>query len=281
MNAVKKRFKGIAFPAWIALLVCVSWACSLPLRPEQEQPSECEITVNGMYDLILELELPEHFSAWGSDEEIVRQGTEFDVNQYFTVLTSLSMEPGYRLDYVYDAYGGNGSPVLYARSDDMEPYATFSEYQKALEGLAGAEEQALLQQGYLAHVIPEDTEEGYFQMAVLYLLGDQFYLQWHANYDDDLIVCDQGHLEEVLEDYVMWIVEYDPDIIENILEGVEEESLEPEITLKEDMAEVSLVFFTKWGGVYRVTYEISREQPYQIEQTDLENLFEYDCGIMF
>ncbi len=281
MNAVEKRFKGIAFPAWIALRVCVSWACSLPLKSEEEDPSDCKITVNGMYDLILELDLPEHFDAWEDDQEIVRQGTEFDVNQYFTVLTSLSMEPGYRLDYVYDAYGGNGSPVLYARPDDVEPYATFSEYQRALDGLAGAEVQTLLQQGYLAHVIPEDTEEGYFQMVVLYLLGDQFYLQWHANYDDDLIVCDQEHLEEVLEEYVMWIAEYDPDDTEDILAGVEEVSLEPAITLKEDVAEVSLVFFTKWGGVYRAMYEISREQPYRIEQTDLENLFEYDCGIMF
>jgi hypothetical protein len=279
MGTFKNKLRTAALVASVAALVCASWACNLPVEPEPDAPSDCEITVDGMYDLILGLELPEHFDAW--DQEAVRNGTEFDVNQYFDILTSLSMEPGYTLDYVYDAYGGNGYPVLYTRADGMQRYATFSEYQQAADGLAGEDAQALLQQGYLAHVIPEDTEDGYFQMAVLYLLGEQFYLLWHANYDDDIIVCDQDHLEKALEDYVMWIVEYDPGDAEDILEGVEDVSLEPEVLLREDVAEVSLVYFTKWGGVYRVTYEISREKPYPIVETNLENLYEYDCGIMF
>ena len=280
MPAIEQKFKALALPASIIVLVLVTWACALPVTPEPDETSAYETAVDGMYDLMLDLDLPEHFNA-GNDQEVVRQGDEFDVNQYFNVLTSLSMEPGYTLDYVYDAYGGNGSPVLYAREAGMERYATFTEFEKTFAGMGNEAEWAFLQQGYLAHVIPADTEEGYFQMAVLYLLGDQFYLQWHANYDDDIVVCDQGHLEKALAEYVEWIAEHDPDDEKDILRGVKNLSLEPEVTLREGVAEVSLVYFTKWGGVFRVTYEISREGPHNIVEVKQENLYEYECGIMF
>ncbi len=53
-----------------------------------------------------------------------KNGSEFDVSQFFTVLEHLSMESGYTLDYVYRFDGMGGSPVLYARPLNQVPYGS-------------------------------------------------------------------------------------------------------------------------------------------------------------
>src|SRR4030042_4088683 len=54
-------------------------------------------------------EVPEHLRQ----ENCIKNGTEFDVNEYFNVMTNLSIEPGYVLDYVYKFEFLGGQPFLY------------------------------------------------------------------------------------------------------------------------------------------------------------------------
>ena len=35
----------------------------------------------------------------------------------------------------------------------------------------------------------EDVEQGYFEYVVMDIMANQFYLFWHANYNDTEIVC--------------------------------------------------------------------------------------------
>ena len=65
---------------------------------------------------------PQHLIDTG-----IKRGDEFDVNGYFTVLTNLSMQGGYLLDYVYISESLGGSPLLYARLDSQAPYASMEE----------------------------------------------------------------------------------------------------------------------------------------------------------
>ncbi len=72
---------------------------------------------------------PDHFGAY----EAKRDGTEFDVNLYFTVLKHLSPPEGYVLDYVYFRCLG-GMPVLYWRKQNAARFSTYGEYDKNAGG---------------------------------------------------------------------------------------------------------------------------------------------------
>jgi hypothetical protein len=87
------------------------------------------------------------------------------------------MQAGYDLDYVYHQDGMGGYPLLYARPADQEPYTTEADY------LAAAADQ----QEYLAFVLPQDNPEGYFEYAAFAMVANQFYLDWHANYNDAVL----------------------------------------------------------------------------------------------
>src|SRR5688500_7420774 len=107
-----------------------------------------------------------------------KQRDDFDVNQYFDVLTHISMQEGYTLDYVYQIDSLGGYLLLYARPVDQPPYASI---------LAIPEGTQLPDFRVLLEV--EDLERGYFERVVLDIMANQFYLFWHANYNDTLILC--------------------------------------------------------------------------------------------
>lgn len=297
--------KMLILPVLVLCVVITSTAFPQAKNQQQFITPTCPTTVAGMSMLTQNLVIPSNFDTW-NDSKIVRLGNEFDVNQYFTILTKLSMEPGYTLDYVYSGMLGNGSPTLYARNIDAERLTTFSEYEQAISG-SGTEVEffwshlgdimndntpvdftlpdkaySLLRYGYLSHVQVEDSEIGYFQLALLYLLGDQFYLQWHAYYDDEAVVCDQYNAYKILDDLENAdISDWSNQQIKQLRAQLLNVTYAPSVTLKDKTAEVQLTYFTKWGGLFRATYLISREAPHMIIPTKPINLLYYHCGIMF
>ena len=220
---------------------------------------------------------PEHLLK----ENAVRTGDEFDVNRYFTVLDHLSMEPGYTLDYVYcyDGSGFAGFPKLYARPDviptksattDTPPTGDQPWYLTCSDVGGSAD-------SYLAHVQVDGTEEGFFQFAVLRLMGGQFYLHWHAGYRDTAVVCDRETVESIISD----------DGISGQPFSAEQKQAAraidpaPVVEMEDDVVTVKVVVFSKWGGFERATFRINRSFPYAILGSEFETLVEYDCGIMF
>ncbi|HET9912603.1 MAG TPA: hypothetical protein VFQ13_11980, partial [Anaerolineales bacterium] len=63
-------------------------------------------------------EIPDHLMETG-----IKRGDEFDANQYFDVLTHVSMRAGYALDYVHQGDSLGAFPMLYARPLNQAPYA--------------------------------------------------------------------------------------------------------------------------------------------------------------
>jgi hypothetical protein len=211
-------------------------------------------------------ELPDHLQQ----ENPQKNGSEFDVNEYFTVLDRLSMEPGYVLDYVYVFNGMGGQPVLFTRREDQPPPATYAEYEAALE--AGDVER-----GRLQRVQIDGSEEGFFQFIVLKEKGGQFYLFWHAYYNDTAIICDPETIDV--------IVSRSGDFGNPFTRKQKREALAidpaPVVEMGEDSVVVQVVVFSDWGGFARGTYEISRRFPHTILDSDFEVLVEYDCGINY
>lgn len=151
----------------------------------------CRQAVDGLASLQQDLPIPDHLVQ----EEAIRSGEEFDPNRYFTVLDRLAMPPGSTLDYVYRFEGGSGFPILYARPVEQAPYRTYAEYVAAL----GEPSIEAARRGFLAGVQADGTPESFVQYAVLRAMGSQFYLYWHAAYNDYTPLCDPQDLQAIID----------------------------------------------------------------------------------
>jgi hypothetical protein len=207
---------------------------------------------------------------------------------------------------------GNGSPVLYARKESFSRFRSFLEYKKSFnEPIKSADDMMIfftylaeimeeepledfsipeeyyktLYYGYISQVITDGTEDGYFQFALLRVIGSQFYLQWHSNYQDKVVICGQVGLEEVLSNLDWWITgipeEGFLDEIRGVLEQARVLELNPTVEIKDDVVVVSFAYFRKWGGVKRMTITMSKEAPHEIISMETETLIEYQIGIVY
>jgi len=196
---------------------------------------EPQAVVNRAASLLGWRGIPEHFTR----ENPVRTGKEFDINKIFTVLKHLSIGEGYTLGYAYRFDFKWGAPVLYARKKGEPRYRTFSEYEEAVR--AGDE---TVRGSYLDRVWTDGTPEDFFEFVVLRIMGRQFYLFWHSNYYDHLIICNPAKLEEVLS-------MPDPPISSDVKDKARNLELTPTVEFEENLVTVTLIVFSKWGGFTR------------------------------
>jgi hypothetical protein len=198
-----------------------------------------------------------------------KDGSEFDVSQYFDVLPHLSMQEGYALDYVYQNDGLGAYPLLYVRPIDQSPFAS----------AADIPENTQLPD-FHDYLDVEDVEQGYFEYVVMDIMANQFYLSWHANYNDLEIVCNRGEVNDIVKDVSSGNFGVAMDLAQQARARTMS-NIEPVVRLTGSVAVVEVITFTKWGGFYRETYTISREVPHTVIDVQQENLVPYDCGVMF
>jgi len=124
------------------------------------------------------------------------------------------------------------------------------------------------------------VERGYFEYVVMDIMAGQFYLFWHANYNDTQIVCNRADVDAIVEQMSSGDFGYAMDAGQQ-KQARALENIEPLVKLTDDTAVVEVIVFTKWGGFYRQTYTINRSFPHTIIDVEGENLVPYDCRIMF
>lgn len=225
--------------------------------------SNCTDPVAGISSLQA-MDIPDYLLETGR-----KQGGEFDVNEYFNVLTHVSMQEGYVLDYVYPIADLGGSPILYVRPVDQAPYASMEDVPENTE-----------LPDFHDYLEVEDVEQGYFEYVVIDILASQFYLYWHANYNDTQIVCNREDVNDIISAVNAGDFGYKLDLAQQTKARAMKD-IEPTVRLTDDSAIVEVITFTKWGGFYRLTYTISRSFPHTISDIKDENLVPYDCGVMF
>lgn len=209
---------------------------------------------------------------------------KFDANKLLGALPRLSLRPGTVLDYVYHRDKLSGAPVLYARSADARPFSSFPELTNAVP-VAPTEGrlQNLWSKGigyYVNSLAADGTEESYFQLVVMYLMGDQFFHFWHDGYHDELIVCAPSVLDALLLRKES-VAEGRYDRQRNLEHAVEKARalpLAPTIVMNRDTVEVSVVIFTKFGGFQRRHYTLGREPPHRVLRERWQELVPYHCG---
>jgi len=259
------KFPVLAIVALIAAML----ACQavFPTQPPPETSDlGCHETIAAVNGLQSNLTLPQYFTQ----ENPTKQGGEFDPNRYFEAFTHLHMQEGYVLDFVYHQDGMGGYPLLYARPVDQAPYATEADY------LAAAPDQP----DYLSFVVPQDSPEGYFEYAAFAVLANQFYLDWHANYNDWQVLCGRDDVDKLIQSFEGEDVFGIPMTAAQKRQARAIEAPQPSVELTAETAIVKMLVFTKWGGFYRRSLTIRRADHFIVDEQD-EPLVEYDCGIMF
>lgn len=240
-------------------------ACGTAVRPEAV-PSDlgCHRDVAALAELRGGLSAPPHFA----EPNPIKRGGEFDPNRYFQALPHLRMRDGFTLDWVYHQDGMGGYPIVYARPVEQSPYPDEAAYKAAGD-----------QQPYLGFVVPQDSPEGYFEYALLALSANQFYLDWHANYNDWEVVCGSDGIDAV-------IASRDDGSFGRPMSADQQRQARaitdplPAVALNDQTATVSMLVFTKWGGFYRRTLAIDRRDHSIRAESDLP-VVAYDCGVAF
>ena len=259
------KFSAIAIVALIiAMLACQT------IIPSQSTSGDsdlgCQETIAGVEELWEGQTFPPHF--W--EENPPKQGDEFDPNRYFEAFTHLNMQEGFVLDYVYHQDGFGGYPVLYARPIDQTPYENEAEYKTSASN----------RPDYLSFVLPEENPEGYFEYAAFAMLADQFYLDWHANYNDWQVLCGEDDIEKVIQSFSDEDSFGIPMTTSQKTQARAIKNPQPSVTLTDNTVQVEILVFTKWGGFFEREFTINRADQSILEVQDTP-LVEYDCGIMF
>jgi hypothetical protein len=198
-------------------------------------------------------------------------GSEFDVAGYFTVLDRLAAEPGFALDYVYRVTADRGFPILYVRRADQPRYTGYDQFVEATGRILGQGDTSYLDQVYVV----DGTPEGFFQYVVLAIMGGQFYLYWHAQEDDAIVLTSWQRLEDEISDVAVMM---DPDDRESA-RGADPA---PVVSFDEDTATVEVLVFTCFGGLLRHTFTIERVFPQRILDHQVESEAHLEnCGVQY
>jgi hypothetical protein len=242
--------------------------------------------VDGFAGLTRGLHLPEHYMTGNS----VRQPGDFDPNEYFKVLTHLKIAPGYTLDYVFFGDSIGGKPLIYARKSNSKPFENYKAFVRSY-GEPPTDEYSFLPlkyaSAYVEKIQPDQSPESYFQFLALALLGDQFYLTWHALYNDKKIICDASDLETVNQDLKLFL-RHSPEedipeigLPQEIIDQVAKINLQPMALVNEKTITFRFVSFSKWGGFTENIFVLDKKNLRAPIDTQFNALIEYDCGVMF
>ncbi len=209
-----------------------------------------------------------------SDSAIKSLKSSLNVKEYFNILTNISMEKGWNIDYIYKGDGSGSYPILFTfkgnKFNDWDKI--YKKYNKESSSLHS--EKYI---DYLNHIRCDGTSDGFFQYVALSIIGSQFALGWHANYHDDRIICTKKTLNKILKlKDEKWYKFNDEQIA-----CAKKIKILPVITFNENKVKVRVVIFTKWGGFIERIYHIKKSNPYKFIKIENNVLCKYDCGIMF
>lgn len=200
-----------------------------------------------------------------------------DLNCYFSILTHLSLEPGYTLDYVHQPAR---VPQIYARRKGERRCRDWSQVRERAQRRTSMPEMAFRSGNfaYLSHITTDDSEDGFFQLIVLGIMGAQFLCYDHAAYNDWKIVCTHAALDASLVYLAELSTEGDAAWIHREANAFD---LAPHVQMGDDAVTVRVALFSAWSGLHRCSYTVRRAFPHHISPAGRQQLVEYNCGICF
>lgn len=197
-------------------------------------------------------------------DEGPRNPGEFDPNSYLEVLPHIRMADGYVLDYFYvDICDLGFRPYVYARHKDAAPFHDFHSAYEHTEA------------NPLHHsLITDDSPEGWFELTALRCLQGQFYLNWHALYNDLKILTLKCEIDEMLARH-------------NEMGETEQQKAglldtQVRIAYAESLVSVTYCTFSAWHGFKQARETYQRHPPHVlIGERDVLIEIPYDCDVRY
>ena len=230
-------------------------------------------TVTALTILVRGQRVPDYYR----NPEAPKTGEEFDPNRLLDPLTHLHMKPGYMLDFVFDFYGIGGYPIIYAHKTNVARFESFEEFE-ASPGDCNIR-SIPVSCHYIDMVDTDGSQEGYFELVLLQILGEQFYLTGDAIYNHLEIIASQEGLEKII--IMNANEEIGNKLTEEQINAARAIDFTPVVFISNGSVTVRFVYFTYWGGFYDVTVKILLTGPYDFEMIEENNVVPFDCGVAF
>jgi len=213
-----------------------------------------------------------------------RNRRSFDVNKYFTVLKHISMYPSWKLDFVYCCERSDGEPFVYATRKKEKPYSThtacslFYSSQQWDQAEISLKEWVRnrnnLSKEYVNFVETDGTDKGFFELTVLYILGDRFMLNWHMNYCSRNMICSEQELISFFNSPSSRL----PSSVKLRAKNIK---VRPVVKMAKETVVVKVITFSDWRGFERRTLTFQRDFPHKILDEQIEVLVPYKSSLMF
>ena len=180
--------------------------------------------------------------------------------------------------YLSDELGGR--PLVYARKATDDPFKSYQEFLDFYgeEALQRSYEQLGHRYDFINKIQVDGSPESYFDLSVLALQADQFYLWWHGLYNDLQILCDSSDVRFIEEDLSSM---FDLELPQEIKDRLNEVDFSPSIQVQDRAITLRFVTFSKWSGLYEYVYVIDRKDPDRLLHTEFNPIIEYGCGVSF
>jgi hypothetical protein len=195
---------------------------------------------------------------------------QFDVNQYFSVLTHIRPPADQVLDYVLNK--NYGPPLLYLRNSTDPAFRDFDEYFYKV----GSNNELIYRERAIPTLLELDgTKESFLELIIFRDFAGKFHLPTNYYYPPPTYVTTENEIEEIIAKnesrggYRM---------TEEQITAARQISPAPVVEFNEnDSATVALISFSCTGFI-RNCYRISKSLPHKITDCS-EWLVKYDCGI--
>lgn len=253
-------------------------ACSWLGIDGRLNPISTQKTASAITTLVRSQPFPEqYYDAVTYDPEVV-----FDPNQLLDPLTHLRIESGYTLDFVYSFTDLFGIPIIYAHKVTDPRFETFEEFRAQLGECDHNLNPASCE--YTDFIEIDGTKEGYFEFVLLHMMGNQFYLYSHAEYYEMEVITSKARLDVLSEeinadqnDFHKWGIPF----TDRQKQRIRQIDPVPRVIITDEEVTVRVVYFSRWGGFFEVIVTLSPDMPHTINNIDVKNILNYDCGIMF
>jgi hypothetical protein len=245
------------------LTFCIYFVCaSLSLHSQMSTQFINEVEAVSTVKALLSL-IEEEASDGSANFSLVDMGIRpggFQAMRFLDILNLLSIQKGYRLDYVYLSSGSAGEPYVIALSERQDILVEVFSY-----------DDEIPYDEALKHLLLSDTAESYFQLALFQMVRNGFYVSWHAMLNYKYPVIDNNLLKRILVN------------MESSVALTLEQRL-PKVVFKSDTVSVSVLAFKQFGfsgetGIIRVTYKFNRGFPHVCVDETYEMIVPYSSGI--
>ena len=217
-------------------------------------------------------------TLWPADGK--RTDTDFNVNKEFSVLTHLSMQQGYVLDYLYLSDGTAGGPILYVRPADATPFKNYTEYKDAAASTPRpSNDKSLIwlvkgatTSNFGNKISIDGSKEGYFEYALLQTIGNKFYLFGFTQQSDTFAVCEKSAVENIITELE---ASNNGTLDSKFVSSATKLAVEPKVQIDDVTVTVQLVTFSPMMGFNKVTLTILKNYPNTITEQVIESLLDY------